>query len=146
MDGCLMFNREAAFDMLPASATCASMSRSRSLICRSTRPAGALGIGCIYIAIGKLGLPAISGTNTVWQERLALRYNRQRGDPMLKAWTWVSVLLVTIFATPAWAEPWPDRPIRIIVAFPAGGVVDVVARVVMDQVGSQLGQPVVIEN
>lgn len=53
---------------------------------------------------------------------------------------------IAIWANPALAEAWPERPIRTIVPFPAGGVADVVARVVMDQMASQLGRPIVIEN
>ncbi|MBS0506688.1 MAG: tripartite tricarboxylate transporter substrate binding protein [Proteobacteria bacterium] len=41
---------------------------------------------------------------------------------------------------------WPSRPIRIIVAYPAGGVSDVVARALGEALAQQLGQPVVVEN
>ncbi len=44
------------------------------------------------------------------------------------------------------AQAWPTRPIKAIVAFPAGGIVDVVARVVGDQLSSQLRQPIIVEN
>lgn len=44
------------------------------------------------------------------------------------------------------AQNYPDRPIRMIVPFAAGGATDTPARVVMKKVGEQLGQPVVIEN
>jgi tripartite-type tricarboxylate transporter receptor subunit TctC len=46
----------------------------------------------------------------------------------------------------AFAQSWPNRPIRIIVPFPAGGAVDVLARTVFDKVAAQVGQPFVIEN
>jgi tripartite-type tricarboxylate transporter receptor subunit TctC len=46
----------------------------------------------------------------------------------------------------AFAQSWPTRPIRIIVPFPAGGAVDVLARTVFDKVAAQVGQPFVIEN
>jgi tripartite-type tricarboxylate transporter receptor subunit TctC len=46
----------------------------------------------------------------------------------------------------AFAQNWPTRPIRVIVPFPAGGAVDVVARTVFDKVSTQLGQAFVIEN
>lgn len=38
------------------------------------------------------------------------------------------------------------KPMRAIVSFPAGGAVDIVARVVLDQFSVQLRQPVVVEN
>lgn len=55
-------------------------------------------------------------------------------------------LLVPIFSGSAQAENWPTRSIKTIVPFPAGGAVDVIARVVMDQVAAQVGKPIVIEN
>ncbi|MDB5382154.1 MAG: Tripartite-type tricarboxylate transporter, receptor component TctC [Rhodospirillales bacterium] len=41
---------------------------------------------------------------------------------------------------------WPDRPLRIVVAFPAGSVTDSLMRVVAEPLARELGQPVVIEN
>ena len=41
---------------------------------------------------------------------------------------------------------FPDHPIRLIVAFPAGATNDVVARLLGDQMGAILGQPVIIDN
>ena len=41
---------------------------------------------------------------------------------------------------------WPAKPIRIVVAYPAGGVSDTVARALADKLAVQLGTPVVIEN
>ena len=46
----------------------------------------------------------------------------------------------------AWAQAWPAKPIRAIVAGGAGSVVDVVPRVVFEQLSKQLGQPIVVEN
>lgn len=43
------------------------------------------------------------------------------------------------------AAPWPRKPVRILVAGPAGGSADVVARALGDQLGRTLGQPFVIE-
>ena len=50
------------------------------------------------------------------------------------------------FASSAQAEGLSNRPIRVVVPFGAGGVADVTARVVAQQLSTQLGQPVVIEN
>ena len=51
---------------------------------------------------------------------------------------------------PAWAQSstqaWPTKPIRLIVPLTPGSATDVMARVVMDQVSAQLGQPVIVEN
>lgn len=54
--------------------------------------------------------------------------------------------LLTGFAATAQAEGLSNRPIRIVVPFGAGGVADVTARVVAQQLSTQLGQPVVIDN
>ena len=47
--------------------------------------------------------------------------------------------------TPAPA-PFPNKPLRFIVPFPAGGTLDVLARTVSNELGSALGQTVVVEN
>jgi len=44
------------------------------------------------------------------------------------------------------AATFPDKPIRLVVGVPPGGSTDLIARIVGDQLGRQLGQPVVIEN
>ena len=44
------------------------------------------------------------------------------------------------------AEPYPSKPIRILVGYTAGGAVDAVARIVGQHMSSTLGQPVIIEN
>lgn len=57
-----------------------------------------------------------------------------------------AVLLATLFAAPLSAQPYPNRPIRVIVPFAAGSATDTVARVFMNHVSQRLGQPVVIDN
>ena len=49
-------------------------------------------------------------------------------------------------ALQARAETWPSKPIRAIVPFAAGSTTDIVPRVVFDQLSSELGQTIVVEN
>ena len=49
-------------------------------------------------------------------------------------------------AVPAAAQDYPNRPITLVLPFPAGSGIDVTARIVGDNLASRLGQPVVIEN
>src|SRR3954447_22722833 len=46
----------------------------------------------------------------------------------------------------AWAQAYPTRPVRIIVGFPAGSGVDIVARLVGQWLAERVGQPFIIEN
>ena len=49
-------------------------------------------------------------------------------------------------ADPAPAQTYPDRPIKMVVPFPAGGPTDGMARIIADRLGTVLGQSIVIEN
>jgi tripartite-type tricarboxylate transporter receptor subunit TctC len=46
----------------------------------------------------------------------------------------------------AHAQSYPDHPVRLLVGFPAGGQVDIIARVTAQWLGQQLGQTIVVEN
>ncbi|HEX4332387.1 MAG TPA: tripartite tricarboxylate transporter substrate binding protein [Usitatibacter sp.] len=57
------------------------------------------------------------------------------------------VSLLALFAGPACAQDtWPSKPVRIIVPFAAGGVADLVPRLVGQKLSEKWGQPVVVEN
>lgn len=55
-------------------------------------------------------------------------------------------LVVSLAAATTQAEPWPARPIRAIIPVGAGSTTDIVPRVVFEQLSSQLGQPIVVDN
>ena len=55
-------------------------------------------------------------------------------------------LLLWALNTGVWAQAFPTKPIRLIVPYPAGGVVDTAARAVGKKLGEVLGQPVIVEN
>jgi tripartite-type tricarboxylate transporter receptor subunit TctC len=60
--------------------------------------------------------------------------------------TLLAAAAATLPLTVSAQEAWPSRPIRFIVPFPAGGSTDVLSRVIAERLGTELGQPVVIEN
>jgi tripartite-type tricarboxylate transporter receptor subunit TctC len=57
----------------------------------------------------------------------------------------VALLAIAALASPASAQTWPDRPIKLVVAFPAGGPADLFARSIAHVMSGQLGQQVVVE-
>jgi tripartite-type tricarboxylate transporter receptor subunit TctC len=51
-----------------------------------------------------------------------------------------------LFALPAQAQDWPQKTVRIIVPFPAGGSNDTLCRIVADKLSGEWKQPVIVEN
>jgi tripartite-type tricarboxylate transporter receptor subunit TctC len=58
----------------------------------------------------------------------------------------VVAFMATTFTAAAWAQSYPNRPIRLFVSYPPGGAADIVARAVGLPLSARLGQPVVVEN
>ena len=54
-------------------------------------------------------------------------------------------LAFTLMAPATFAQWTPTKPVRIVVPFPAGGIVDLMSRSFTDKLSAALGQPVVIE-
>jgi tripartite-type tricarboxylate transporter receptor subunit TctC len=49
-------------------------------------------------------------------------------------------------APATFAQVWPSKPLRLIVPFPAGGAADLFARLIAQEMGQNLGQPVLVDN
>lgn len=54
--------------------------------------------------------------------------------------------VLSIAALPLWAQDYPNRPIRMVVAFPPGGAGDLTARILGKYLQEVLGQPLVVDN
>jgi tripartite-type tricarboxylate transporter receptor subunit TctC len=67
---------------------------------------------------------------------------------MLTHRPWLPAVAAAVLATsmgPAFAA-WPEKPIRIVVTFAAGGASDIVARTISEPLARALGQPVIVDN
>jgi tripartite-type tricarboxylate transporter receptor subunit TctC len=68
---------------------------------------------------------------------------------MLKRFIVITAVLGTLVQTTAaqvTVQPWPTRPVTIVVSYPPGGITDVLARYLADRLSVHLGQPFVVEN
>ena len=66
---------------------------------------------------------------------------------MTRTFAFACALVTALIATSAvQAQAWPMRPIRLIVGYPPGGPVELLARTIAPALGHKLGQPIVIEN
>jgi len=57
-----------------------------------------------------------------------------------------AAVVVALAALPAHAQTWPNRSVKIVLPFGAGGVADVSSRIIADKLGDRLGQRFVIDN
>ena len=71
--------------------------------------------------------------------------NQSHGGVLRRSMLCLSVGLLTL-SSPAQAQDYPNRAVKIIVPFPAGGTADIMPRLIGEWLSRKWGQPVVIEN
>ena len=67
-------------------------------------------------------------------------------ESIQRARSWLALGAALLSLAAQAAEPWPVKPIRIVIPFTTGGVQDTLARSISNELGAALGQPVIIEN
>ena len=65
---------------------------------------------------------------------------------MIKNLLKITLLALSFSALTAAAQPYPNRPVKVIIPFPPGGTLDTVGRMLAQKLGEQMGQPFVVEN
>src|SRR5262245_15291395 len=58
----------------------------------------------------------------------------------------LAALVAVMLTTAVSAQPYPNRPVTLLVPFPPGGATDAIARIIQDSMAKSLGQPIILEN
>jgi tripartite-type tricarboxylate transporter receptor subunit TctC len=67
-------------------------------------------------------------------------------EPRGRPWAYAALVAMCALVVPAEAQSWPAKPLRFIMAAPAGSSIDVVGRILAERMRESLGQTVVVEN
>jgi tripartite-type tricarboxylate transporter receptor subunit TctC len=71
---------------------------------------------------------------------------KDEGLRSVACWLAGSLIALTLAAAPAFAQSYPTRPIRFVVAFPPGGTTDLLARTIGQRLGDTFNQQVIVDN
>src|SRR5262249_31835513 len=77
------------------------------------------------------------------------RKKRQEGRSMRRTWIGLTALVIALGApgaARAQDADYPSRPIRVVVPYPAGGLVDLITGVVTERMAASLGQQLIVES
>ena len=58
----------------------------------------------------------------------------------------LALIAALTLTSPAWAQKFPERPVRVVVPFAAGGGVDTFARMIAQKLQDRFGSPFIVEN
>src|SRR6185437_4527524 len=58
----------------------------------------------------------------------------------------VAACALGALSSPAMAEDWPTKQIKVVISYPPGGPTDISTRIVMEKAGQILGQPILFDN
>ena len=68
------------------------------------------------------------------------------GQIDLKTLIFLTAACLLMLAQPPNAQPYPVKPIRCVVPYPAGGPTDIIGRAIAQKLAESVGQPVIIDN
>ncbi len=74
------------------------------------------------------------------------REERNRMMPRTNAFAWIAGITLVFCCAVAGAQPWPARPVRIVVPYAPGGTIDIIARQLGEELFRSLGRPLIVEN
>src|SRR5712691_4459634 len=68
------------------------------------------------------------------------------GNTLIRTGAWVATALGIVASYPSWSQTYPVKPIRLIVAGPAGGGNDIITRPIAQKLSESMGQQVIVDN